>query len=261
MAGAIATNAARMVSNDEAMSLAGERARFVGRGGEKLQAALEHFALEVAGKRALDVGASTGGFTDCLLQNGAASVVALDVGYGQLHERLRSDTRVDVRERVNVRDVTALDFVDPSSADPSLAAPSAASRSAVDQAPGFDVITVDVSFISLQTIAAKVADELAAPGADLIVLIKPQFEAGKAEVSKGKGVIRDPEIWRRVIVDVLASMEDLRAATMGAMTSPITGADGNVEFLAWLRPHSSTEEIEQRRDEFDVDELIASVGV
>jgi 23S rRNA (cytidine1920-2'-O)/16S rRNA (cytidine1409-2'-O)-methyltransferase len=188
----------------------------VGRGGEKLDAALERFRVPVVGRRAYDLGASTGGFTDCLLQRGAASVVALDVGYGQLHERLRHDPRVEVHERTNVRDVRPGD----------LGAPA-------------EVIVADLSFISLRTVLPG-ALGLAVPEADAVLLVKPQFEAGREEAARGRGVITDPEVWRRVLDEVASALTGLGAAIMGAMASPLTGADGNVEFLLHARtqaPH------------------------
>lgn len=210
--GTIATNPARLVGPGEPVERIGPRPRFVGRGGEKLLAALEMFAIEVDGKHVLDVGASTGGFTDCWLQHGATRVVALDVGHGQLHERLRSNDRVDVVERTNIRHSVRSDFAN---------------------AP-FPLISIDVSFISLKTIAEAVTN-LAGENADIIALIKPQFEAGRKEVSKGKGVVRGAEIWREVLEGALDAMEARGAATMGVMVSPLVGADGNIEFLGWFR--------------------------
>lgn len=226
VSGAITTNAARQVAPSEPIELIGPPPRFVGRGGEKLAAALENFDVNPKGKYALDVGASTGGFTDCWLQNGATRVVALDVGHGQLHERLRADERVEVRERTNIRHVTRDDF---------------------DDAP-FPLISVDVSFISLRTIAEPLI-ELAAPDADIICLIKPQFEAGRREVSKGRGVIKDAVIWREVLESTVDALARQHAATMGLMTSPLIGADGNVEFLGWFRiaPDVSQKSIDVER--------------
>jgi 23S rRNA (cytidine1920-2'-O)/16S rRNA (cytidine1409-2'-O)-methyltransferase len=155
----------------------------------------------------LDAGASTGGFTDCLLQRGATSVVTVDVGYGQLHERLRADPRVEVRERVNVR---ALD--------------------AGDVDPPADAVVADLSFISLRTVAAALLS-VARPGADLVLLVKPQFEAGRQEASRGRGVIRDPEVRADAVVAVAAELRDLGATIMDVMVSPLRGADGNVELL------------------------------
>jgi 23S rRNA (cytidine1920-2'-O)/16S rRNA (cytidine1409-2'-O)-methyltransferase len=209
--GAPAPKASRLVAPHEAVVVAGDPPRFVSRGGEKLAAALDRFAVAVEGVRALDAGASTGGFTDCLLQRGAAHVVAVDVGYGQLHERLRVDPRVEVHERVNVRDLGPGDLGDP-----------------------FDLVVADLSFISLRTVLPSLLS-LARPGADTVVLVKPQFEAGRQEASRGRGVIRDPAVWRRVLDEVVNAYHGLGAAMMGAMASPITGADGNVEFLLHAR--------------------------
>ena len=205
--GAPVDKPARLVAPSEPIEIAGPPPRYVGRGGEKLEAALRQFGIDASGRRALDAGASTGGFVDCLLQHGAVEVVAVDVGYGQLHERLRSDRRVDVRERTNVRDLTVADVAEP-----------------------VDLITADLSFISLRTVLTPLLG-LAAPGADLVLLVKPQFEAGREEAAKGKGVIRDPEIHERVVQDVTAALEERGAAIMGRMVSPLRGADGNVEFL------------------------------
>ena len=210
--GAVADKAARMVAPDQPVVVTGPPPRFVSRGGEKLDAALDRFEVDVAGRRALDAGASTGGFTDCLLQRGADHVVAVDVGYGQLHERIRHDDRVTVLERTNVR---SLHLAEPAS-----------------------VVVGDLSFISLATVAPALLGSNAAPGADVILLVKPQFEAGRAEVSKGRGVVRDPEVWRRVLRSTCSALIAEGAAMMGVMVSPLKGADGNVEFLVHLRAHA-----------------------
>ncbi len=202
-----------MVAADEPIVLAGPPPRFVSRGGEKLDAALVRFDVDVNAKLALDAGASTGGFTDCLLQRGAAGVIAVDVGYGQLHERLRADDRVTVRERTNVR-ALALDQPVP-------------------------VVVGDLSFISLATVAPALLGPNAAEGADVVVLVKPQFEAGRAEVSKGRGVVREPAVWRRVLGETASALSAQGAAMMGVMVSPLKGADGNVEFLFHLRAHEA----------------------
>jgi 23S rRNA (cytidine1920-2'-O)/16S rRNA (cytidine1409-2'-O)-methyltransferase len=199
------------VAPHEAVVVRGDGPRFVGRGGDKLAAALDRFAVPVDGLRALDAGASTGGFTDCLLQHGARCVVAVDVGYGQLHERLRADPRVESVERTNVRDLVPGDL-----------------------GPPFDVVVADLSFISLRTVLAPLLGQ-AAPGAHVVLLVKPQFEAGRDEAARGRGVIRDPAVWRRVLDDVLIALRATGAAIMGAMVSPLTGADGNVEFLVHAR--------------------------
>jgi 23S rRNA (cytidine1920-2'-O)/16S rRNA (cytidine1409-2'-O)-methyltransferase len=179
---------------------------FVSRGGEKLEAALEHFGIEVAGAVTADVGASTGGFTDCLLQRGARRVYAIDTGYGQLHWDLRNDPRVVVMERTNARHLDSLP-------EP------------------VDLVTIDVSFISLGLILPAAVGWLS-PNADVVALIKPQFEAGPAYVKKG-GVVRDPQVHRRVLEEVLGAAAELELALRGLMPSPLHGPAGNVEFLAW----------------------------
>jgi 23S rRNA (cytidine1920-2'-O)/16S rRNA (cytidine1409-2'-O)-methyltransferase len=210
--GAPAEKPSRLVAPEEPLRIAGEAPRFVSRGGEKLDAALDRFDVDVTGRAALDVGASTGGFTDCLLQRGAARVVAVDVGRAQLHERLRADPRVTVLERTNVRHLGPRDL----------------------GGERFPVLVADLSFISLRTVAQNLV-ALAAPDADLVVLVKPQFEAGRAEASRGRGVIRDPEVWDRVVADVAAAFAARGSDMIDTMRSPLTGADGNVEFLMHLR--------------------------
>jgi len=183
---------------------------YVGRGGHKLAAALDAFGIDPTGKVALDVGASTGGFTDVLLQRGARHVYALDVGRGQLAESLRRDARVTSMERTNARTLTSTTLPEPA-----------------------DIAVIDVSFISLDKVLGAVATTLA-PSADIVALVKPQFEAGRDEVGRG-GIVRDPEIWRRVLEDVGAVAAGLGIAPAGVLRSPITGTDGNVEFLVDLR--------------------------
>jgi 23S rRNA (cytidine1920-2'-O)/16S rRNA (cytidine1409-2'-O)-methyltransferase len=212
VSGSVATKAARQVDPGEPIELTGPPPRFVSRGGDKLDAALERFAVDVAGRRCLDAGASTGGFTDCLLQRGAAEVVAVDVGFGQLHERLRPDPRVRNLERTNIRSVDA------------------------EAIGGRVALTVgDLSFISLRTVL-PVLLALTEPDGDLVLLVKPQFEAGRQEASRGKGVIRDPEVWRRVLEEVRSAAASQGATMMEAMASPLLGADGNREFLVRLHP-------------------------
>lgn len=213
VAGCPSLNPARSVATHEPVRVLSSTTRFVTRGGEKLAAALDQFEIAPRGLRCLDVGASGGGFTDCLLQYGAKAVVALDVGYGLLHERLRSDDRVILRERTNVRHVNLQDL----------------------GGKPFDLITVDVSFISLTAVVPKLVRDLASSEADLIILIKPQFEATHAEASKGKGVIRDHEVWRRVLLSVLTRCEEEGAFVQDLTPSPILGGKGNIEFLAYLR--------------------------
>jgi 23S rRNA (cytidine1920-2'-O)/16S rRNA (cytidine1409-2'-O)-methyltransferase len=209
--GAQADKPARLVSPAEPVEVLGPAPRFVGRGGDKLDAALDRFGLSVAGRRVLDAGASTGGFTDCLLQRGAAQVVAVDVGHGQLHPRLRHHPRVRVVERTDVRDLSLAE--------------------AGGQA--FPLVVADLSFVSLRRVAPALVG-LAEPGGDLVVLIKPQFEAGLVEASRGRGVIRDPDVWRGAIDGVRAAFADEGAAMMELMASPLLGTEGNVEFLAHL---------------------------
>jgi len=203
--GASAAKAARLVAPDEPIILQGPGPAYVSRGGRKLEAALDAFALRPVGLRCLDAGASTGGFTDCLLQRGASSVVAVDVGHGVLHERLRADARVTALERTNVR--------------------------SLDLGERFPLVVADLSFISLRTVAPAL---VAHATADLVLLVKPQFEAGRAEASKGRGVITDPAIHQRVVDEVALAFDRLGAVKMGVMRSPVTGADGNVELLLHL---------------------------
>jgi 23S rRNA (cytidine1920-2'-O)/16S rRNA (cytidine1409-2'-O)-methyltransferase len=202
-----ARKASEQVSSD-ADVVVGRRARFVSRGGEKLDGALDAFAIDVAGRTALDVGASTGGFTDCLLSRGAARVHAVDVGYGQLDWRLRQDPRVVVIERTNVREL-----------DPSQVADSVA------------IAVADVSFISLRLVLPKIA-EIVAPGADVVALVKPQFEVGKGKVGKG-GVVRDPELHEEAVATVRRAGEDLGLVSRGSVESPLRGPKGNREFFLW----------------------------
>lgn len=181
--------------------------RYVGRGGLKLEKALRDFEIDVNGFECLDVGASTGGFTDCLLQNGARHVIALDVGHNQIDWRLRSDQRVEVREGVNARNLQPADF-----------------------ATAFDLVVMDVSFISATKVLPALVP-LLKPNARMVVLIKPQFEVGKGQVGKG-GIVRDPEQHARVIEDVNRAAESLGLTPLQVVESPIRGAEGNVEFLA-----------------------------
>jgi 23S rRNA (cytidine1920-2'-O)/16S rRNA (cytidine1409-2'-O)-methyltransferase len=188
--------------------------RFVSRGGEKLAGALERFALDLRGAHVLDVGASTGGFTDCALQAGATDVVCVDVGRAQLHAKLRADPRVTNFEKINARFLQARDL------------PRAE----------FDAVVMDLSFISLKSVLPAVWPLLRA-GGTLIALVKPQFEAGKQEVDKGQGVIRDVAVQEATLAGVREfALRELPAAELvGTMDSPITGADGNREFLLCLR--------------------------
>jgi 23S rRNA (cytidine1920-2'-O)/16S rRNA (cytidine1409-2'-O)-methyltransferase len=182
------------------------RPRFVSRGGEKLDAALDRFGLEVDGAVAADVGASTGGFTDCLLQRGADRVYAIDVGYGQLAWRLRNDRRVVVMERTNARHVQALP-------------------------ENVDLATIDASFISLRLLMPIVLRWLR-PDGSVVALIKPQFEAGRRDVGKG-GVVRDHAVHERVLREVLGAAMSLGLRLRALMASPLRGPAGNIEFLGW----------------------------
>jgi 23S rRNA (cytidine1920-2'-O)/16S rRNA (cytidine1409-2'-O)-methyltransferase len=184
--------------------------RYVGRGGLKLEAALQEFQLNVTGFVCLDVGASTGGFTDCLLQHGAAQIVALDVGHNQIDWRLRTDPRVEVREGVNARFLKAEDF-----------------------ASKFDLVVVDVSFISLTKVLPAVVPLLKQSGR-IITLIKPQFEVGRGEVGSG-GIVKDPQKHARVIDEVTKAAGTLGLTLEKVVASPIRGAEGNLEFLALFR--------------------------
>lgn len=214
--GAVADpKASTLVAADEPVDLVEEDARFVGRGGVKLEHAIRAFDVPVEDRRCIDVGASTGGFTDCLLQHGAASVVAVDVGYGQLHDRLRSDERVEVVDRTNVR------HADPAA----LGAP-------------FDIVVADLSFISLGTVAPVLAD-LGSDTTDWIVLAKPQFELGKGRVGKG-GVVRDPGLHHEAVGSVVAGLDAAGIGARAVVASPITGAAGNREFLLHARLGPST---------------------
>jgi 23S rRNA (cytidine1920-2'-O)/16S rRNA (cytidine1409-2'-O)-methyltransferase len=192
---------------EESVRLEVERPpRFVSRGGEKLAHALESMDVDPAGKDCLDVGASTGGFTDVLLQAGAARVIALDVGYGQLHPKLRADDRVLVLERVNARSVTSLPFPP-------------------------ELIVCDVSFISVKAVLPAVL-ALARPGWEALVLVKPQFEAGRADAPKG--VVRDPEVRRRVLRDVCAAAASWGSRVVGVVDSGLPGPKGNREAVVHL---------------------------
>lgn len=205
--GEVVTKAGEQVAEDSVIEVA-ERRRFVSRGGDKLAGALEKFAVPIEGRRAIDVGASTGGFTDCLLQAGAVSVVALDVGYGQLAWSLRSDERVTVIERTNIRSVDPVE----------LGAP-------------FDLVVCDVSFISLRTVLPHLAALLGEEG-DLLALVKPQFEVGKGRVGK-RGVVRDASVHEEVLGDAARAAEDQGLVVRGLAFSPITGPEGNIEFWLW----------------------------
>jgi 23S rRNA (cytidine1920-2'-O)/16S rRNA (cytidine1409-2'-O)-methyltransferase len=207
--GSAVTKAGTAVDSDAQVELLAPDHPYVGRGGVKLAHALDTFRIAVTGREALDIGASTGGFTDVLLQRGASRVIALDVGHGQLDWTLRNDARVVVVEHFNARHLTP------------------------DALPGpVDIVTIDVSFISLTRILPVIPAVLRRD-ADVIALVKPQFEAGRAEVKKG--IVRDPAIHSRVVEHVSSKAAEVGLTPMGSIPSPITGQKGNVEFLLHLR--------------------------
>jgi len=224
--GAPTTKPARQVTAGDAIVVL-QPPRFVGRGGHKMEGALDAFDLEVTGAVCLDVGSSTGGFTDALLQRGARSVVAVDVGTHQLHERLRADVRVDVREQTDIRSVAV-----------------------EEMKPLADVVVCDVSFIGLDQVLPTML-ALCTPTADLVLLIKPQFEAGRQEVSKGRGVIRDPAIWARVLEESAQAVHTFGGRVVQACVSPLKGGSGNVEFFFHVQPASGD------RTDADGDALVA----
>ena len=205
-----ATKAGATVDERSAIALLVPDHPYAGRGGVKLAHALDVFQIDVRARECLDIGASTGGFTDVLLQRGATRVVALDVGHGQLDWKLRNNARVVVVERFNARHLTPGDLPGP-----------------------VDVVTIDVSFISLRLILPAVAP-VVRPGADVVALVKPQFEAGRSEVRKG--IIRDPAVHARVVEEVAAAGAEVGLSRVTSIPSPITGQKGNVEFLVLFRP-------------------------
>jgi len=209
VAGQAMTKAGAAVDDEAAVELSAPDHPYVGRGGIKLAHALDVFTITVTGRECLDIGASTGGFTDVLLQRGAARVVALDVGHGQIDWNIRNDPRVVVIEEFNARHLTPADLPGP-----------------------VDLVVIDVSFISLRQIV-PVVPPLLSPGADVVALVKPQFEAGRAEVRKG--IIHDAAVHERVLAEVSAAAAAIGLTPVGSTPSPITGQKGNVEFLLHLR--------------------------
>jgi 23S rRNA (cytidine1920-2'-O)/16S rRNA (cytidine1409-2'-O)-methyltransferase len=204
--GRAAVKASTLVDPADPIEITAAARRFVSRGGDKLEGGLDSFGLAAHGRRALDAGASTGGFTDCLLRRGAEHVVALDVGYGQLAWSLRTDPRVTVLERTNVRELTP---------------------EHLPYAP--DLVVADLSFISLRLAAAPLVG-VSTPGADHVLLVKPQFEAGRERVGPG-GVVRDPAVWGQAVRDVAGAVAGAGAGPRGVTVSPLPGPAGNVEFL------------------------------
>lgn len=209
--GAPATKPARLVDPAEAVEVLGDPPPFVSRAGGKLAAALDQFGLDPVGARAIDVGSSTGGFTDCLLQRGADQVVAVDVGTHQLHERLRADPRVVSIEQTDVRRLVPADVGAP-----------------------FDFLTADLSFISLRVVLDALF-ALVDVDSEMLLLIKPQFEAGKIEADRGRGVIADPSVWRRVLGEVTDAISEREAVMLNLMVSAVPGTKGNIEFVAHVR--------------------------
>jgi 23S rRNA (cytidine1920-2'-O)/16S rRNA (cytidine1409-2'-O)-methyltransferase len=205
-----APKASTLVSDAEPVHITASPEPFVSRAGRKLAAALETFRIDTDGVRAIDVGASTGGFTDCLLVSGASHVTAVDVGHGQMHWRIRNEPRVEVIERTNIRTADPSQFGEP-----------------------FDLVVADLSFISLRTVASVLVD-LGADDAEWLLLIKPQFEAGREGVGKG-GIVRDVSVRHAAVSDVLDHFAGLGCACRGLIRSPITGATGNIEYVAWFR--------------------------
>lgn len=221
--GAPAVKAASQVSAAQGVHVSAPPRAFVSRGGEKLAHGLDRFGVDPAGRRCLDAGVSTGGFTDCLRQRGAASVVAYDVGYGQVHDKLRRDDAVEVHERTNVRDLTPADVPPP--------------------AP--DLLVADLSFIALRTVLGTLRS-LIAPSGEAVALVKPQFEARRGEVGKG-GVVRDPAVWARVLGEVARAAVEVGWVGFDATASPLLGPAGNVEFLVHLRPAPATDAAQVER--------------
>jgi len=193
--------------------------RFVSRGGEKLLKAIEYFKIPVEGLHALDIGASTGGFTDCLLKNGAASVTSVDVGHGQLHLKLRNDSRVTNLEKINARELDSVEL----------------------PLKNYDLVVGDLSFISLKKILIPAWNRVKEGGA-IVMLIKPQFEATREEVSKTSGVIKDPSIHKRVVNEIITFAKETlpQFSLIGICESPIKGGDGNTEFLFYARKSDET---------------------
>lgn len=206
--GQVVMKASQKINEKDEITLM-QNPRYVSRGGEKLGAAFEQFSLIVSDRVCADVGASTGGFTDCLLVNGASRVYAVDVGYGILDWRLRNDPRVVVMERTNARSLAVLP-------EP------------------VDFITADVSFISLKKILPVIRNWFPTRGGEAVVLIKPQFEATREEAARGVGVIRDPEIHQRILTEILSSACEQGYQINGLIRSPLIGPEGNTEFLTWL---------------------------
>ncbi|RZV45436.1 MAG: TlyA family RNA methyltransferase [Acidimicrobiales bacterium] len=225
--GAPAMKASRLVADGEPVVVAGPPAKFVSRAGRKLEHALDTFDITVTNRLALDAGASTGGFTDCLIQRGASHVYAIDVGTNQLHERVRALPTVTSLENCDIRSVSIDTFRD----DPAAAG-------------GFDLVVGDLSFISTRGLLEHLST-LLAPGGDMVVLIKPQFEAGRQEVSRGRGVITDRDVWVAVLHAFIDEATRVSLEVVDLALSPITGGKGNVEFLGHLRRSDILESVNE----------------
>ncbi|MFO0663811.1 MAG: TlyA family RNA methyltransferase [Polyangiaceae bacterium] len=206
-----------LVPSDAELTVKKRGSRYVSRGGDKLEGAILGFGVEPKGKRALDVGASTGGFTDCLLEHGAASVVAVDVGYGQLAAKLRSDPRVDVRERTNARTLTPRDL-----------------------GGEVDLVVVDASFIGLEKLLPAIAACLRA-GGELVALVKPQFEVGEKEATRSRGVIRDADLRKRTIEEVTLQVERAGFDIVGVRDCVLAGPKGNLEAFVYATRRATSE--------------------
>jgi len=217
--GAYAMSGAHQVAKSDSIHIT-DQDRFVSRGGQKLQAAIDHFGIDFAGKYVLDAGSSTGGFADCALQAGAAHVTALDVGRSLLHERIAKDPRVLVVDEFNVRRLA-----------------DRADNSTIRDR--YDIVVADLSFISLTTLADALCSRVAENGV-LVLLVKPQFEAEKTEADRGAGVITDPAVHQRTCDKVIAAYQSRGCVVLGIMPSPIRGAKGNTEFLLYLRNGASS---------------------
>lgn len=214
VSGSVAAKSASLVAPGDAVTVVAPPATFVSRGGDKLAHALDARSVAVDGRACLDVGASTGGFTDCLLQHGASSVVSVDSGHGQIHPRLRGDPRVTVLERTNARHL---------------------GEQHPDLLGQFELVVADVSFISLRVLAPVLVACAAGDHADVVVLVKPQFEAGRSDVARGRGVVRDRAVRKRAVIGVVEALTGAGAWPVGVVASPLLGPAGNAEIFVHAR--------------------------
>ncbi len=220
--GAVVSKPSYDVTDGAEVAVIGEQLKYVGRGGLKLEKALSFFGIDLSDRVCVDIGASTGGFTDCMLQNGAKLVYAVDVGHDQLDEQLASDSRVRNMERTNIKSLTLQDF---------------------DPVPSF--ISTDVSFVSLKQILPKIKEFLPEDG-EAAVLIKPQFEAGKASIGKN-GIVKDRKVHERVLADIVAFCFSEKLEVIELTYSPISGGDGNIEYLAYLKNGETSRVFDYRK--------------